>query len=326
MIISTGVRTDIVQHYTPWLLKRLEQGYALSRNPFSPDRITRYDLTPDKVDCVVFCSKNYEPILPHMEAVLARFPVYCHYTITAYGRDMEPGVPSIERSMDTLERLAKIVGRRRIAWRYDPILLSREYTVERHLETFAAMAVRLAPHIDRCIFNFVEIYKKLERNMPRLAPVPPAERDRIARGLGAVAQRCGIAIQTCGLHGDYTRYGIQGSGCITLDMLGEANGLDFRTLRHRGKREGCRCIESRDIGAFNTCPNGCRYCYANASPETARRNWLGHDPDSPLLCGRPRLRDVVVAGRQKSFLAARKRAPGEEGQTAAFLPGLERQR
>lgn len=33
MIINTGMRTDIVQYYTPWLLKRFEEGYVFSRNP-----------------------------------------------------------------------------------------------------------------------------------------------------------------------------------------------------------------------------------------------------------------------------------------------------
>ena len=56
MILNTGARTDTVQYFTPWLLKRFEEGYALSRNPLFPDRVTRYELVPDKVDCVVFCS------------------------------------------------------------------------------------------------------------------------------------------------------------------------------------------------------------------------------------------------------------------------------
>ena len=58
MIINTGGRTDTVQYYTEWLLNRFSEGYALSRNPLFTSRVMRYELTPDKVDCVVFCSKN----------------------------------------------------------------------------------------------------------------------------------------------------------------------------------------------------------------------------------------------------------------------------
>ena len=153
MIINTGGRTDTVQFYTEWLLRRFAEGYVLSRNPLFPNKVTRYELTPDKVDCVVFCSKNYRPILPRLHEITERFPTYFHYTITAYGKDIEPGVPSIADSMQTLIELSELVGRQRVAWRYDPVLLTKAYTIERHLETLEQMAGVLAPHIDRCIFS-----------------------------------------------------------------------------------------------------------------------------------------------------------------------------
>ena len=129
----------------------------LSRNPLFPNRVSRSELTPDKVDCVVFCSKNYKPILPRLHEITERFHTYFHYTITAYGREIEPGVPSIEESMETLAELSGLVGKQRVAWRYDPVLLTDNYTVQRHLETFETMAAELAPYIDRCIFSFVEM-------------------------------------------------------------------------------------------------------------------------------------------------------------------------
>ena len=79
MIINTGGRKDTVQYYTRWLLKRFEEGYVLSRNPLFQHKVTRYELTPDQVDCVVFCSKNYAPILPHINSITERFhtlPLY----------------------------------------------------------------------------------------------------------------------------------------------------------------------------------------------------------------------------------------------------------
>lgn len=91
-----------------------------SRNPLFPNQVIRYELTPDQVDCVVFCSKNYEPILNDLTGITSKFNTYFHYTITAYGEDMEPGVPSIEKSMEILKQLSAIVGKQRVAWRYDP--------------------------------------------------------------------------------------------------------------------------------------------------------------------------------------------------------------
>ena len=303
MILNTGGRTDTVQYYTKWLLKRFEEGYVLSRNPMFPDKVTRYDLTPDKVDCVVFCSKNYAPILPYITRITDRFNTYFHYTITAYGKDIEPRVPSIDESMETLKSLSAIVGKQRIAWRYDPILLTEKYTISTHMETFNRMARELVPYVDRCIFSFVELYKKLDHNMPELKAMAETEKESLAKGLGEIAERHGLYLQTCGTNGDYSRYGIHPSGCMTLDILGRANGVTFRSMKHKGMRRGCRCIESRGIGDYDTCPNGCRYCYANKDHKKALENYKRHDPDSPLLLGHLTETDIVQQSEQKTFLA-----------------------
>ena len=302
MIINTGGRTDTVQYYSEWLLRRFEEGYALSRNPLFPRKISRLELSPDVVDCVVFCSKNYRPILPRLHEITDRFNSYCYYTITAYGRDVEPGVPPIDESMQALIELAGIVGPQRVAWRYDPVLLTKTYTVERHLETFDHMARTLAPHIDRCIFSFVEIYEKVKFNMPELVMLTEESMDELARGMGEIAAQYGIYLQTCGTDGDFSRYGIHPSGCMTLDILGAANGVEFRTLKHKGMRHGCHCMEARDIGAYDTCPNGCKYCYANKDPRKAAENFKLHDPASPLLLGSLGPDDEVTQATQKSFL------------------------
>lgn len=108
MIINTGGRTDTVQYYTEWLLNRFSEGYVLSRNPLFPNKVTRYELTPETTDCVVFCSKNYRPVLSRLHEITDRFPSCFHYTITAYGKDIEPGVPGIEESMETLKELSAL--------------------------------------------------------------------------------------------------------------------------------------------------------------------------------------------------------------------------
>ena len=307
MILNTGARTDTVQYFSEWLLKRFEEGYVYTRNPLFPKKVTRYELAPDKIDAVLFCSKNYAPILPRLHEIADNYRTYFHYTITAYGKDIEPGVPSIAESIQTLYELEKIVGRKKIAWRYDPVLLTGEYTADRHLDTFSYMAEKLAPHVDRCIFSFVEMYKKLEVNMPELIPLTQAEKDRLAEGFGKIAAKHGLRLQTCGTNGDYSRFGIHTSGCASLEILGKANGCEFRDIKHKGLREGCHCIESRDIGAYDTCLNGCKYCYANKSPQKARDNYRLHDPDSPLLLGHLEKDDILITGNQSSYLRSQTR-------------------
>lgn len=125
--------------------------------------------------------------------------------------------------------------------------------------------------------------------------------DTLAQGLGSIAEKYGIYIQPCGTNGDFTRYGIHASGCMTLDIPGSANGMVFKDRKHKGTGQGCHCIESRDIGAYDTCMNGCKCCYANKNPHKAFENHTYHDKDSPLLLGTVKPTDTVMQGAQKPF-------------------------
>ena len=303
MILNTGGRTDTVQYYSEWLLNRFREGYVLSRNPLFPDIVNRIELNPETIDVVVFCSKDYSPILPRLHEISDRFNCYYHYTITAYGTDIEPRVPSIEDSIRTLKTLAAQVGPEKIAWRYDPVLLTEKYTIERHLETFDRMARELTPYVDRCIFSFVEMYKKLEVNMPELLPVSEEDKLTLAENLGAIAQRYSLWLQTCATRTDYEQFGIHRSGCMTTEIFSQAMGIEFKKTPHKGNRLGCACMESRGLGDYNSCPNGCRYCYANKDHEKALQNFFTHDPKSPLLLGHLHPDDKIVPSRLESLLS-----------------------
>ena len=311
MLIDISGRTDIVSVYPTWMFNRFEEGFAYSRNTIYPTSVRRYELTPDKVDCLLFCSKNYLPVLDRINQITERFHTYFYYTITAYGRDVEPGVPDIETSIQALFELERIVGSGRIAWRYDPVLLTSNYTIERHLDTFEWMCGRLHGHVDRCIFSFVEMYARQQTYFPELIPMMEGEKDVLARGLGRIAAKYGIPIQTCGNEADYSRYGIRGSACVSLDMLGRANGITFRKLKHARNRKGCHCMASRDIGLKDSCINGCKYCYANRNAARVVQNYKRHDPDSPLLIGHLEPTDKLEPGCQKSFLARQEQLPLE---------------
>ena len=137
------------------------------------------------------------------------------------------------------------------------------------IKIFESMSKALSGHIDRCIFSFVEMYKKLSVNMPELKAISENDKIILARGLGEIAQKYNIYLQTCATSDDYERFGIHPSGCMTLDILGKANGVKFKKLKHKGMRKNCNCIETRDIGWYDTCPNGCKYCYANSTPQKA---------------------------------------------------------
>lgn len=311
MILNVSSRTDIVHYFTPWFLNRLREGRVVVPNPEVPHLAAELGLTQKSVQAIVFCSKDYRPLLPHLSRLLKDWPLYCHFTITPYGRDIEPGVPSVRESMATLREMARLIGHRSIAWRYDPVLINGTYTVGRHLRDFAAMAAELAPFIDRCIFSFIDFYGGVRRSLPGLLPVTPKDMDTLAAGFGQTARRCGFPIQTCGPAGDFSRFGIGPSGCITADILEKACGLCFEGLKPGHRRRGCGCVQTVDVGIYDTCPAGCRYCYANRNPGRAALALSAHNPASPLLFG-----------REEDY---RIRRPRERGQSARQirLPGLD---
>lgn len=300
MILNTGGRTDTVNYFSEWLLNRFAAGYAYSRNPFHPDVVNRIDLNPRTIDVVEFCSKNYRPILSRLHEITERFNCHFHYTITAYDKDIEPNVPGIDESVETLRDLSAQVGKEKIIWRYDPVLLTGKYTIERHFATFDYMAGRIAPYVSRCLFSFVVWYKKL--HLPELQPISGRQKELIAKGLGEMAAKHHLYIQTCGTNESYEQYGIHHSGCMTRAVYEHSLGLHFKKVAERGNRPGCRCMESRGLGDYNTCLNGCRYCYANYDHEKARENYRLHDPESPLMIGHLRPTDKIVPLHQESCL------------------------
>ena len=302
MIINVGGRTDIVNYYTPWLLNRLEEGYAYSRNPFARENVYKLSLKSEDVDCLLFCSKNYQPILKHIGDIDEKYNILCNYTITAYGKDIEPKVPSINQSIKTLKRLSDIVGVNKILWRYDPILLSEKYTVEKHLETFEYMAEKISPFVYRCIFSFVDMYKKVEENMPEIIPFTDEDKVKLLKGIGEISKKYNLYTQTCATNESYERYGIHAAGCTTREILEQAHNVVYKNVKGTGIRENCHCIPSRDIGAYNSCLSECKYCYANRKPDIPKKVIKMHDEKSPLLLGQLKENDRLIGTKIISYI------------------------
>lgn len=302
MILSVGLRSDIVSYYGEWLMKRFAEGYVYSRNPLFPAKISRYDLAPDKIDAIVFRSKNYAPFLGHLRSLAHDYRVYCQYVITPYGRDLEPNPPDKEKRVADFFEVEHIVGKEKLAWRYDPVLKTQTYSVAWHLTEFESIAAPLAGHADRCMFDFVEMYIKLQQYIPELIPLTKEEKFALAKGFADAAKRHGIPLSKCGKSEEYAQFGILAVPCVTLDTIGKANGCVFKRTRHKGNRRDCFCIESRDVGAYDCCPGECRYCSCNRDRFKVQENIARHDPASPLLIGTPALSDEIIRAPQISYL------------------------
>ena len=300
MIIQTGLRTDIPAFYTPWFLRRLEEGFVLVRSPYNPSLVSRYRLSPEVVDCLGFCTKNPAPMLPHLDK-LAGYGQLWYVTITPYGQDIELHVPPREQVLEDFLRLSDWLGPHRVIWRYDPILLTERYPVERHLADFDAMCRRLEGATDTCVISFIDLYDKVKRNFPQVQEVPRESRLLLGREMAAMAARSGMTLKSCCEGEELATFGVDTSGCMTIAAYEKALGCTLRAPKPAGKSRACACHLTCDIGAYNTCGHGCRYCYANDHDAAVRAEMARHDPASPLLVGHVQPGDRIHDVQQSSW-------------------------
>ena len=293
MIVSASRRTDIPRWYAPWLMNRLRAGEVLVGEPYRPHRLRRYALTPEGVDAVVFWTKDPRPLLPHLDEIKAMgYRSLLQFTLTPYGADIEPGLEDKGEILAAFQALGRRLGRERVLWRYDPVLLTGAIGADWHRERFRALCERLSPYTDQVTLSFLDSYPG--RPMDGLRAPDHREAAELAAYFGETARAFGLSAVMCCEAGDYTRYGIGRAACIDRERLERVCGGPLELKPDRGQRPGCGCCESVDIGAYDTCPTGCRYCYANRSPGRTAAGWARHAPDSPLLVGFPGPEDEII--------------------------------
>lgn len=284
MIVSASRRTDIPAHYLPWLINRLRAGYALVRNPMNRSQLFRVSLIPDDVDMLVLWSKDAAPLLGAVDEIeRLGVPIYVHWTLTPYGRDVERHLRDKDALVRDFQALSRRIGPRRLMWRYDPILLAGNMTVRWHLGQFERLCGALAECAAGVTISFVDEYKKLPPGAVRALTAD--EMARLGEGIGAIAAAHRLPACTCCETIDLARYGIAHGACIDRPAIERLIGRPLAAKPDRSQRPGCGCAASVDIGAYDSCPNGCVYCYANASPHAVAQNIARHRPDGELLIG-----------------------------------------
>jgi hypothetical protein len=301
VILSASRRTDIPALYSDWFLERIRAGYVYVPNPMNAHQISRVSLLPEVVDCIVFWSKNPAPILPRL-AELEKYPSYFQYTLNAYELDLERNLPPVGERIDTFLRLSERIGPDRVIWRYDPIIISEKYPTDFHEEQFQRIAEKIGLYTNRCVISFVDSYRKLDRAFKEHGIDEPAESAiyRLASGFSRISARHGIALETCAEKIDLSPFGIGHSHCIDRNRIEKILGKPIESEKDKNQREECGCIASVDVGMYNTCTNGCAYCYANFNADLAARNHASHDPNSPMLVGAPTPEDKIVERKVRS--------------------------
>ena len=284
-IVSVSRRTDVPAWYGRWFLERVKRGKACYGAPFS-SRIHEVSLLPEDVTAFVFWTRNVLPFLPAVDRLERMgYPFYFQYTYTGYGAPWEPKGPG-EKGLEGLLRLAERIGPDRVVWRYDPILLAPEEDGDAHRKRFEGIARRLRGRIGAVTVSFLDRYRKTERRL-RAAGLGVRDPDReegreLLADLAGIAGERGIALDVC-CEEDLRPPEIPAAACVDPDRIRRLVGDPEMRLPRRPTRPGCRCAESRDIGAYDTCPFGCVYCYAVSSPERAERSVRDHRPEEDRL-------------------------------------------
>ena len=285
MIISASRRTDIPAFYSDWLLRRLEEGHVFVPNPWNPQQAGTVRLTPENVDCIIFWTKNPEPMLDKLAKLDALgYRYYFSFTVTPYGRDIEKALPPKARLIETFKRLADRLGPARVDWRFDPIMVHGACSIQWHLERFDELCASLSGRTERCIMNFIKSYRHIASRITLMDDDAIRE---TALGLAEVAATHRMPLYNCTEQWDLREQGIGSSACIDRGKIESLTGWPIAAGKDPGQPAVCSCLESVDIGMYGTCPHGCTYCYATTNDGAVRRRMKAHDPASPMLAGWP---------------------------------------
>lgn len=287
VIISASRSTDIPGFFAEWFMDRLRLGHLVWLNPFNR-RLVHVSFQNTRV--IVFWSKNPAPILGCLNEIDSRrIHYYFQFTLNDYEREgFEPGVPLLEKRMETFCRLSERLGKERVVWRFDPLILTRSLGVDELLEKIRRIGDLLHAFTETLVFSFVDIdiYKKvrntLQKHQMDAREFDRADMIRFARGLSELNRSWNLNLASCGEAEDLAGYGIGHSRCIDDRLLirlfhqdeglmsfmgyrkGQPPGGDVRVyLKDKGQRKACGCFVSKDIGSYGTCGYGCIYCYAN---------------------------------------------------------------
>ena len=296
-------------------MNRVREGRVRYANPFS-GQIYEVSLLPEDVHSIVFWSKNPQPLEPHLPQLEAMgYDFVFHFTITGLPRVFEGSgtnahiagalspVPPWQEAVKCLKSLSDCYGPKRVLWRFDPIVFSSITSADYFKKSFENLARRLKGATERCYFSFVCLYPKVRRNLQRASesrgrfetcpycdPLYP-EKLSLVEEMVRIAGSYGMTLYTCcdealALNRSGSGLAVRGvrpAQCVDGKLLYELFPHKPRQTKVVPTRKGCNCVQSRDIGAYDTCPHGCVYCYANLNHELACTRFEAHDPSADML-------------------------------------------
>jgi DNA repair photolyase len=236
VIISASRSTDIPAFYARWFINRLNKGYALWYNP--RDKKPMY-ISFKNTKVVVFWSKNPLPLIPYLKELDDRgIQYYFQFTLNDYEHEgLEPNVPPLAERIATFKQLSELIGKEKVIWRFDPLIITPEITVRDLLTKIWKVGNQIKGLTDKLVFSFVDVkaYRKVQYNLVKEtslyskdkvedAELNNEQMTEIAEGLVKIRERWksegwDITLATCAESIDLDKYGIEHNRCINGELM-----------------------------------------------------------------------------------------------------------
>jgi hypothetical protein len=293
-IISASRRTDIPAYYSEWFMNRIRAGFCRVVNPLYPQQKTHpVNLSSDAVEGIVFWTRNPLPLMRYLDELDNKgYHYYFLHTLIGYPKSFDPGISGYEKAIGTFQALSSRLGPGRVRWRYDPIVFTQLTPPEWHQQRILEIAGSLQGFTEQMIFSFVIDYSHARQRYQKLKDQGVCfmdvddlrlRQEELVGWIGRTLPDFGITPCVCADQRDWSGRGIHKAQCVDGVLISGLNGQQQKYRKDPAQRVDCCCAASRDIGANNTCPAGCFYCYASKDDFLARKQYKDHDPCAEYL-------------------------------------------
>ena len=260
VIISASRSTDIPAFYAKWLFNRLTKGYCVWYNPFNQQPMY---ISFKNCKVMVFWTKNPKPIIPYLSELDKRgIHYYFQVTLNDYVNEgFEPNVPPVSKRIEVFKKLSQMIGKERIIWRFDPLIVTPQLTPRMLLTRIWHIVNELKGYTDKLVFSFVDVkaYRKVQNNLiketvfftkedVKKAEMMDEQRMEIVEGLVKLREiwmqgGWNLQIATCAEDMELSQYGIEHNRCIDDELMKRifADDKELVYYLHTGK------LPERDI-------------------------------------------------------------------------------
>lgn len=237
VIISASRSTDIPAFYAKWFFNRLAKGYCTWYNPFNINQ--KMYISFERCRVIVFWTKDPAPIIPYLPELDKRgIHYYFQVTLNDYVKEgFEPNVPSVEERVETFKTLSNLIGKEKVIWRFDPLIITPNIGPRELLTRIWNVGNKLEGYTDKLVFSFVDVkaYRKVQNNLVKEtmlftkedvenAEANFAQRIEIVEGLKKIREAWhkdgwDVEMATCAEDIDLEAYSIEHNRCIDGELM-----------------------------------------------------------------------------------------------------------